>query len=331
MSDPLVTVILTVFRRTDYLEEAILSVLRQTFASFEVLVTDDANQGTTRAICDKFSSDGRVRYRANSTTLGTPLNIAAALHESRGQYVTILNDDDLMEPEMLDRLVHPLEQFADVVLAFGNHAVIDGCGRHLTIESRNFMRERRRDGLKTGVIGESFEFAVRRNLMVVMGCVFRRSACDPDWLVSEVAGAYDYWLVVKLATQGLFYFVPENMMSWRCHVDSVTAKPSPDKFRSEVFIYDSLNKLPLAPELRQYVHAQLTFFLYLRGYEFLLHGLNRRDAQAALRRALKLHPSARLFVAWGLTFMPTSLRRIAIRTWQRTLPLRNNAKLPWER
>jgi hypothetical protein len=87
-----------------------------------------------------------------------------------------------------------------------------------------------------------------------------------------------------------------------------------------------LNELSLAPELRQYVRAQLAYFLYLRGYEFFLHGFDRREARAALWRSLKLRPGARLFVAWGLTFMPISFRCIAIQAWQRTRWLRGKAK-----
>ena len=310
-SEPLVTVILTAFKRTAYLEGAICSVLAQTLKSLELIVADDANSRAARDICAQFAKDGRLRYRANPQTLGAPLNIAAALREARGIYVAILNDDDLMESQMLDRLVPPLEQFPNVVLAFGNHTVIDRGGHHLASESRNFMRARGRDGLKPGVLREPFEFAVRRGLMVV----------------PEVSGAYDYWLAVRIAAQGLFYFDPANVMSWRYHEDSVSIRPSPDKFRAEVFVYNWLNELPLAPQLRQYVREQLAYFLYLRGYEFFRHGSDRREARAVLWRSLKLRPSARLFGAWGLTFMPTSFRCIAIRAWQRTQWLRGNEEV----
>ena len=106
-------------------------------------------------------------------------------------------------------------------------------------------------------------------------------------------------------------------------------RPSSNKFGAEVFIYGALSDLPLAPELALYVRGQQVCFLYAIGYEFLHHGLNRRDAMAALWRALKLQPSARLLVAWGLAFMPAALRHNVIRTWQRTLPLRSSLKTPW--
>ena len=176
----------------------------------------------------------------NYSTLGTPLNIAAALREARGKYVTILNDDDLLEPQMLQRLVPPLEANPNVVAAFGNHLVMDADGMVLTDETEDLMRARGRNRLKPGPVPDTSAFAVRLGMMVGMGCVVRRSALDPSWLVSEVAGAYDYWLAIRLGQAGDFYFVAENVMRWRWHANSVLSTVSPDICNGEIYIYETL-------------------------------------------------------------------------------------------
>ncbi len=322
MNLPVVSVILTVYKRTEFLDEAIRSVLNQTFREFELIVTDDAPSEAAAQICSEHASDGRVRYRRNDRTLGAPLNVAAALREARGNYITILNDDDLLFPQMLEQLLHPLEQNPNLVLSFGNHTVINQDGEHLQFESAHFMRQKGREGLLPGIINKPLDFVVRGGLMVVMGCVFRREFSDPDWLAPETVGAYDYWLAVKLAAKGSFYFVPEAVMSWRNHADSVSAKPNANRIRTADFIFNSLSEIPLSTELRSFVCQRLAYDLYWHGHDLLLNGLNRSEAQRVFWRALKLHPSLRLFGAWVLTFMPSFLRRLALKAWLHTRPLR---------
>ena len=128
LSDPVVSVVMTVFRRTEYLEEAIRSVLSQTFVNFALIVTDDAASEEARGICDKFMYDARVRYRCNRETLGAPLNIAAAMDEVESALVTIVNDDDVLEPDMLAQLVPPMLADPKCALAFGDHWLMDRNG-----------------------------------------------------------------------------------------------------------------------------------------------------------------------------------------------------------
>src|SRR4051812_23389763 len=93
-TSPKVSVIVTVFRRTRYLREALHSALAQAIADIEIIVTDDSASADIEAICASMADD-RVRYRSNRPTLGVVLNVQAALREARGEYVAILNDDDV--------------------------------------------------------------------------------------------------------------------------------------------------------------------------------------------------------------------------------------------
>ena len=128
------------------MEDAIRSVLAQSWDDWECIVTDDANSAAAREVCDRFATEQRIRYRANHSTLGAPLNIAAALSRARGKYVVILNDYDLLNPRMLEQLVPPLETNPEVVVAFGNHEVMDAGGVVLIRETAELMR--RVDGLR---------------------------------------------------------------------------------------------------------------------------------------------------------------------------------------
>ena len=64
-----VTVIITVFNRTDYLAYAVKSVLAQTLPPLEIIVKDDSSSKAIKAICDSFERP-EIQYRANFVRLG---------------------------------------------------------------------------------------------------------------------------------------------------------------------------------------------------------------------------------------------------------------------
>jgi hypothetical protein len=320
---PLVSILLTVSTRTTWLPDAIAGALDQTFLDLELIVTDDANQARTRDICAAFRHDARLRYRANPAPLGVSLNLAAALADARGQFIAILNDDDLLHPQMIQKLIGPLQQNPGAILAFANHDVIDARGAPLPDETRRLMRERARHGLPAGLIQQPLDFAVRGGLMLGMACLVRAHALDPAWLSSHVAGAYDFWLAIKLAARGPFHFVPETLMSWRQHPDSITARPSLDKFAAETYIYTCLARTPLPPALAAHVTNQLATTLFVRGREHLARRWSTAAARRFLRQSLQTQWRFHTFRYWCSTFLPWPMRQASVKAWRSARSLRD--------
>lgn len=324
---PTISILLTVFTRTTWLPDAIASALNQTFPDLELIVTDDANQPHTRDICARFQHDPRLRYRANPAPLGVPLNLAAALTEARGQFIAILNDDDLLHPQMLQKLILPLQQNPGAVLAFANHDVIAPDGAPLPAETRALRHARGRDPLPAGPIPQPLDFAIRGGLMAGMACLVRTNAIDLSWLISDVAGAYDFWLAVNLAPRGPFYFVPETLMSWRQHPDSITARPSPDKFAAETYIYICLARAPLSPPLAAYVTNQLATTLFVRGREYLERRWSTAAARRFLKESLQTQWRFHTFRYWCSTFLPRPLHQASIKTWRSARAVRDGFRM----
>lgn len=313
MTRPLVTIVITVFKRTDYLEEAIKSALGQSFTDVEVIVTDDADSESARAVCAAFGPDPRLRYRSNPTTLGAPMNIAAALREARGMYISVLNDDDMMEPSMVEKLLLPLLRDPKCVLSFADHWMVDGAGEQLTELTSWNSTVRGRTHLPRGFVEEPFDFALRGGVLIVMGALFRRRPLDPSWLVPQVRGAYDYWLAVRLSrTGGSFHYLPERVMRYRVHSASESGRFDPEKNQGEIYIYESLLKEEIEAQHREYVTERLADFLFILGRDRLYSG-NRDGARAAFIRSL--HTKLRTKAAVGVlsTYLPYSVRQAGVR------------------
>jgi glycosyltransferase involved in cell wall biosynthesis len=104
-----VTVGIPTHNRGDLLERALRSVLCQSYSDFEIIVADDASSDDTPQRMRKFD-DPRIVYLRSEVNLGIAPNTNRCLEHATGELLLILNDDDELEPEALEKLSRPFRQ-----------------------------------------------------------------------------------------------------------------------------------------------------------------------------------------------------------------------------
>ena len=126
---PLVTFGMPVYNGQDYLEEALNSILAQTFTDFELIISDNASTDRTEEICRAYAGrDARIQYVRNPVNLGAARNYNRLVDLARGKYFKWASHDDLIEPDFLERCVAVLEANPDAVLAYTRNMMIDAQG-----------------------------------------------------------------------------------------------------------------------------------------------------------------------------------------------------------
>lgn len=128
MSQPLVTVIVPIFNVEHYLRHCVTSILTQTHKNLEVLLVDDGSTDGSSALCDAFAlEDNRIRvvHQSNGGQ-SSARNVGLAM--MNGEFVTFVDSDDWLHPEMIETLLTYLMDWqADVsCAAFARTA--DGVG-----------------------------------------------------------------------------------------------------------------------------------------------------------------------------------------------------------
>lgn len=117
---PLVTVGLPTYNRAATLRRAVDSVLVQSHAGFELLISDNASDDGTEAYCRGLAAaDARVRYRRQPAGLGVHGNFDFVRREAAGRYFVWLGDDDWLEPDYLARCIAALEAVPGATIASG--------------------------------------------------------------------------------------------------------------------------------------------------------------------------------------------------------------------
>lgn len=127
---PRVSVVLPVHNGAAYLDEAIASILGQTFADFELICVDDGSTDATPAILARHAqADRRVRFITNRPNKGLPGALNTGFAAARGELHTWTSDDNIARPHMLERLVAALDAHPEAAIAHADYSVIDAQGR----------------------------------------------------------------------------------------------------------------------------------------------------------------------------------------------------------
>jgi glycosyltransferase involved in cell wall biosynthesis len=117
----LVSVVVPTYNRSRLVTRAIDSVLAQTWPDVEVIVVDDGSTDDTTARLQTYRSRSNVRIVRHPANLGATAAKNTGLDAVRGAFATILDSDDELLPEAIERLMAVLERLgSEVGMAFAN-------------------------------------------------------------------------------------------------------------------------------------------------------------------------------------------------------------------
>lgn len=123
MSAPLVSVIIPTYNRAALACEAVNSVLRQTYQNLEIIVIDDGSTDDTTSAIAQYGE--RVRYtRRPNAGVNPARNLG--LKQARGEFVALLDSDDLWAPYKIELQVRLLRHFTDAGFIFSNFQIFRG-------------------------------------------------------------------------------------------------------------------------------------------------------------------------------------------------------------
>lgn len=212
-----VSVVMPMKNAEPYVYDAISSVLKQDFKSFELIVVDDGSTDSSRKVAESFS-DIRVNVIPGPKT-GCADAFNAALAIAKGKYIANCDADDLYPEDRLSWQVNYLEKNKECDAVCGTYSTMDfkgavisqfNCGE----EPENLSKE-----LLTGKTRTSFcTFLTRRDVLIdVDGCRrFFVTSQDID-LQLRIGERYNVW------------YEPKNTYFYRLHDCSITHSQASNK------------------------------------------------------------------------------------------------------
>jgi glycosyltransferase involved in cell wall biosynthesis len=205
---PRVSVLLTCFNHLAYLPAAVNSVRAQTYTDWELIALDDGSTDGSREWLGGQTGINTVLNQANLGTYGT-LNVG--LNTAQGEFIAILNDDDLWAPEKLARQVELLDRQPDVGLVHTGGHFIDGEGK-------------RTDGNPLGFAFPTFETGdillglVYENKIIASAATARRACFDRVGVFNpHYFGSGDWEMWFRVAEKYLVGYADGPLTMYRVH------------------------------------------------------------------------------------------------------------------
>lgn len=235
---PVISVVVPAYNAARFLTPTLDSVLRQTFAGWELIVVNDGSKDDTQAIAQTVADrDSRVRvYDQPNGGCGAARNFGLSQAHADAEYIIFLDHDDIWEPTALQAMLAAARSLPDGVGAVGMVCVMQDAQAERTIEDAGKRAQRnaltasttaiapdapKPDG-KTARANEkvlTFAEMVAFNEIATMGqTLIRRSALAAAGPLDPACGPVDDWdLYLRLSLRGAFATTPTPVIHWRSH------------------------------------------------------------------------------------------------------------------
>lgn len=209
---PRVSVSLPVYNSERWLAEAVESILNQSFRDFEFLAHNDGGiDGSLAMLRDYAARDDRL-----VVTTGPNQGVAAArnfmLSKARGEYIAVMDADDICHPDRFARQIAYLDAHREIVVLGGGETTIDEKGRSI--------RDFRFPPLHEEIDGNNLRglTSIRHpSVMMRKGALVRCGGYDPSY-----DGAEDQELWLRMAEVGCLANLPDIILKYRIHEKSIS-------------------------------------------------------------------------------------------------------------
>jgi glycosyltransferase involved in cell wall biosynthesis len=228
---PKVTIGIPTYNSERFIEQAINSVLNQTYKDFELIICDDlSNDNTDEIINIYLEKDKRIRYFKNSEHIGLFENFNQCIKHSSGEYLNILGHDDVMLSRNIEVKVEIFEQYPNVGLVASSIEAIDEKNNTVNLNWAKYNNS-------SLVFGRDWIInKVSANNPICCPFVFlRRSIIEKSGLFNskyKFVGDFDMWLRVALYSD--VYFIQEVLGLFRWHQNNESHKYNELYYLAEV-------------------------------------------------------------------------------------------------
>lgn len=245
-NNPLVSIIVPIYKVEPFLNKCVLSILNQTYRNIEILLVDDGSPDKCPRICDEFAKKDNRIIVIHQNNMGLPYARKSGFEKSSGDYIYFVDSDDYIDKDCIKILVsHAQINNADITLS--------GINNEIQSEKRIYKVPRIEPGFYdkqsiNALLSKDFLFNKRTKIssypLYAWGKLIRKDVLDGYF---EVSTQFHYWedmpstfyLTKKINSLEI---VKENLYYYVIHPNQVTQKPIEAIWHYYVDVWNYLEK-----------------------------------------------------------------------------------------
>jgi len=205
MTEDLVTVIIPVYNKVEYLQDSLNSVFNQTYSNIEIIVVDDGSNNYEKIlrICNNFKKKIKIiKFKRNK---GVSAALNAAILASNGKYINWLSHDDLFSPTKIEDQIRSLAGAEDKI-SITNFILWNAKKnkkRKIFLEKKDF-----KDFTENLLLKDIYNFCT---LLVP------KKLYHNNYFNEKLRHVQDYDMFLKLSKKANFFFLDRHLLISRVH------------------------------------------------------------------------------------------------------------------
>lgn len=230
-----ISIIMTSYNYASYIEEAVKSVITQTYPDWELIIIDDCSTDNSVGIIDKYAKkDSRIKLIQNKKNLGLASSLKKAISYAQYEWLAFLESDDVWYPEALEEKIKIFPQNPDIIFSdvelFQDADTIKYMEEHFKGIKKFYI------DLKESKFVEDFKNIIPNiNIIPTFSCAMvRKSLLEQCSFKSPCKTYLDFYLWAQLR-EAKVYYIHKKLTRWRMHSDSYTNKARNNGFKQLIF------------------------------------------------------------------------------------------------
>jgi glycosyltransferase involved in cell wall biosynthesis len=282
----LVSVIIPVFGVEKYIEEAIQSVLNQTYQALEIIVVNDGTTDSSMELVRKFKDERFKIIEQENQGLASARNLGISL--AKGDYLALLDPDDCWLPNKIEIQVSHMEVSPQVGLNYGVSQMIDEEGNPTGFYQRYKSFEiGPKDLLLANPVGNGSSPLIRRDAMRDLLALDKTGGGQIFDSTFRRCEDLDCWLRLSLLTNWKLEGLPQCLVKYRLRSSGLSG----DYFAQYASFEKLITKLSTyAPEFANQYQSQARARQLRFGSCAALRAFQPNAAKQFILRAIREDP-----------------------------------------
>lgn len=221
MKKSLVSVVMPAYKHQSFIQQAIESVLAQTYSNLELIVVDDSSPDATWEVINSFK-DSRMTAFRNDCNRGAHTTLQRGLELASGDYIALINSDDIFSSRRLESLIANLDKSCSQ-FCFSDVEWIDeeSCSlpdTHQRVAEYNLLKS-------YCLTKPSAAWLLAGNPVVTTSnFFFHRSALATISPFASLRYTHDWFALLKIASRSKLSWIHEPLLSYRVHATNTVAE-----------------------------------------------------------------------------------------------------------
>jgi teichuronic acid biosynthesis glycosyltransferase TuaG len=223
----LVSIIIPYYKKQNYINKTIYSILNQSYQKFEIIIVNDEPGKLSQNILSTLKKkDKRIKIINNSKNIGAGMSRNKAINFAKGKYIAFIDSDDLWKKNKLKMQINIMKKF-NYNVSHTAYYIIDKNDKKLGLrKSKNLNFESLKDSCDVGL-----------STIIIKKMILKNDRLFSNFITKE-----DYYLWLKIAYHGeIFHYINQPLSYWRKTHNSLSSSLI-QKFIDSFKVYNHFEK-----------------------------------------------------------------------------------------